>query len=211
MDRLSDYDAVAITLPADAALRDGWFKCQVIAMSGLTAALEPIDRGELLWLPSRIEGSFMTFRHERTLVALKGTLTQSGTVSDLRFRVSDGVHMPRSRASRSRICLPIALRRKGSEQRLQGLTVDLSADGVLVECGMDAHPGEELELELALPGHDDPVEAGAMVVRGSEGLIAVRISLGSRDARTRLARFVAENNRAVLHRQRVAADFDFDF
>jgi hypothetical protein len=211
MDRLSDYDAVAITLPADAALRDGTFDCRVIAMSGLTAALEPSDRAELLWLPERVEGSFMTFRHERTLVALKGTLTQSGSLSDLRFRVSDGIHMPRSRASRSKIVLPIALRRKDSPQQIQGLTVDLSSDGILVESTMDVQPGEELDLALALPGDDEPVDAGAVVVRESAGLIALKISLSSRDARQQLARFVAENNRAMLHRQRVAADFDFDF
>jgi hypothetical protein len=211
MDRLSDYDAVAITLPADSSFRDGCFDCKVIALSGLTCALEPNEPGQLLWLPERIEGSFMTFRHDRTLVALKGTLTQSGNLSDLRFRVSDGVHLPRSRASRSRIVLPIALRRQGSRQQIQGLTVDLSADGILIESGMDVRIGEGLELALSLPGHDDPVEALAAVVRESAGLIAVRIDLGSRDARERLARFVAENNRAMLHRQRVAADFDFDF
>jgi hypothetical protein len=211
MDRLSDYDAVAITLPADAAFRDGCFDCQVIALSGLTCALEPNNRAELLWLPERIEGAFLTFRHERTLVALKGTLTQSGTVNDLRFRVSDGIHMPRSRASRSKIVLPIALRRKTSPQQIQGLTVDLSSDGILVESAIDVKPGEELDLALALPGHDDPVEAGAIVVRANSGLVALKIALTSRDARQRLARFVAENNRAMLHRSRVAADFDFDF
>jgi hypothetical protein len=211
MDRLSDYDAVQITLPADAAFRDGCFDCQVIALNGMTCALEPNNRAELLWLPERTEGAFMTFRHERTLVALKGTLTQSGTVDDLRFRVSDGIQLPRSRASRSKIVLPIALRRKDSPQQIQGLTVDLSSDGILVESTIDVQPGEELDLALALPGHDDPVEAGAVVLRESGGLIALKISLSSRDARQRLARFVAENNRAMLQRRRVTAEFDFDF
>jgi hypothetical protein len=207
---LSEYDTVAITVPPDVNFRDACFKCKVIAISGLTAALEPISRGELLWLPEKIEGAFMTFRHERSLVALKGTLCQATSVADMRFRVSDGVHLPRRRASRTEICMPIALRLPGDDEDVQGLTVNLGGDGLVVESAIDVAPGGEVEMTLSLPGSDEPVEARAHVLRAADGLLAIEVRETCRAARGRLARFVVERNRAALHRRRLAAS-EFDF
>ncbi len=207
MNRLSEYDIVAVALPEDGFIRDATFKCRVIAMAGTTVALEPLDKAQVTWLPERVPGAFMVFRHERSLVALKGVLVQPETVGDLRFKVTDGVQIQRRAASRIKIVLPVALRPAGTEiEEVQGLTANLSADGMLVECALDARPGAEVELTMSLPGSDEPVEAVATVARAHEGLLALEFSGASRTARERLARLVVERNRATLHREQLVAD-----
>jgi hypothetical protein len=209
MNRLSEYEDVEITLPPDVVFRDACFKCSVIAVTGATAALEPANRAEVMWLAPRIDGAFMTFHHHDALVALKGTLTHIGSIADLRFKVSDGVQLPRRKASRARVCLPVALRRSGSPEVVQGLTVDLSGDGVLVETMLHVATGDAVALTLSLPGSDEAVEAVTTVVRTAPGVIAVQLSHASRDARARLAEFVVERNRAALHLRQLELGDDF--
>jgi hypothetical protein len=212
MHRLREFETVAITLPEDGLLRDATFKCHVVAIAGTTVALEPIDRAAVTWLPEEVWGAFLLFGDKDGLVALKGTLVQRDTIGDLRFKVSDTAQSNRRKASRVVACLPVTVRRDGDVEGVEGLTVNISADGLLVETRLDAPLGTTLEVSMSLPGSDDPVVVGANVVRLEPGRLALRLDPAARDAARRLGRFVLERNRALLHRgQQVHATADLDF
>lgn len=200
MNRLREYDLVTITLPElDIRLRNGCFDCWVVAIVGDTAALEARDRSQVVWLPDRVSGAFMSFRHRNKLVGLKGVLDCKRDVGDLRFTVGDGVQQRRRSASRLDICAPVALRRAGGGEEAGGVTLNVSADGLLVESDVEAAAGDRVELVLSLPGEDQPVEAVATVVRHNGGLLAMRLARGDQ-ARALLGNFVCEHNRATLRR-----------
>jgi len=204
MNRLREYDLVTVTLPEDdARLRNACFDCHVVAIVGATAALEAVERSQVVWLPERVEGAFMSYRHDDKLVGLKGVLTTKEDVGDLRFTVVDGVQQRRRSASQLDICAPVLLKRPGVGQECDGVTMNVSADGLLVESDLDATVGEQLELVLSLPGDDEPVQAVATVVRLNSGLVAVQLGHTERVARGRLGSFVLEHNRATLRRSRL--------
>lgn len=200
--RLREYDVVTITLPADdAKLHNGCFECDVVAIVGSTVALEARDRTEVVWLPPRVDGAFMSFRHGRELVGLKGVLLTKEDVGDLRFIVSDGVQRHGRPSSRLAICAPITLSLGGVE--CGGVTVNLGADGILAEAELPAAGiGDDVDLVLSLPGVDAAVAGTAKVVRHADGLLALELPRGER-ARGTLGRFVLEANRARLRRTRV--------
>jgi hypothetical protein len=205
MHRLKEFDTVALALPDDGMSRDTSFACRVIAKAGSTVALEPLERAKATWLPERLPGAFIVFRHVGALVALKGVLVQQGSVGDLRFRVTDDVAP--AKASRTRIHLPVSLRRTDLEgDEIQGLSVELSGDALLIRTSLDAPVGCELEAVLSLPGSDEPIELSAHVVHAANGLLELEIDGRHRDARARLARFVLERNRAALPRDPGDAD-----
>jgi hypothetical protein len=207
--RLREYDVVTITLPADdAKLRNGCFECDVVAIMGNTTALEARDRSEVLWLPERVDGAFMSFRRDRELVGLKGILTTKDDVGDLRFTVSDGVQRRRRTSSRLEICAPITLTAGG--EQVGGVTLNVSADGILAESDLRAAIGDEVEFVLSLPGVDEALEGTASVLRQNEGLMALEFGRSQHELRSRLGMFVLEHNRAALRRTRgglVEAEF----
>ena len=204
MNRLTEFDVVAVALPDEGMTRDTTFSCRVIAKAGSTVALEPLERSKATWLPERVPGAFILFRHDGSLVALKGIIVQQGSIGDLRFKVTDDVAP--AKASRTRIHLPVSLRRTDAEDEAQGITVELSADALLVRANLDAPVASEVEAALSLPGSDDPVEVGAVVVHAADGLLELELGAHSRTARARLARFVLERNRAALPRELHDAD-----
>ena len=209
MQRLREYDVVTITLPADdAKLRNGCFECDVVAIMGNTTALEARDRSEVLWLPERVDGAFMSFRRDRELVGLKGILTTKDDVGDLRFTVSDGVQRRRRTSSRLEICAPVTLTAGG--EQAGGVTLNVSADGILAESDLRAAIGDEVEFVLSLPGVDEALEGTASVLRQNEGLMALEFGRSQHELRSRLGMFVLEHNRAALRRTRgglVEAEF----
>jgi hypothetical protein len=201
MRRLKDFGVAVVTLPsAYTNLRRGCFECRVVAVMGDSVALEPRHPEEVAWLPDHVDDTFVTFRHERSLVGLRGRLTANGAVGDLRFTVTDGVHTGTRSASRIKINAPITLRPAGGSEESHGITVDFSADGILSECDLDVVARDRIGFELSLPGSDEPVSGDATVVRQSSGLIAVQIDRECRAARTVLGAFVLEYNRALLRR-----------
>jgi hypothetical protein len=201
MKRLRDFDVAVVTLPpAFANLRRGCFDCRVVGIVGNTIALEPRHPEEVAWLPEQVDDTFVTFRYERSLVGLRGRLTAKGAVGDIRFTVTDGVHTGRRRASRVKINAPITLSRRDGTAECHGITVDLSADGILAEGDLAVVRGDVVNFELSLPGSDEPVRADASVVRQGSGLVAVQIDPECREARSRLGAFVLEYNRALLRR-----------
>ena len=207
MRRLREHDLVVVSLPSDVLARTGSFDCHVLAVVGSTAALEPRRKADVLWLPPQVDGALMSFRAGPALVGLKGVLSTKEAIGDLRFRVTDGVHMPRLEATRLRLCAPITLRLGGGPQS-EGVTIELGADGILAESRLDASVGDQVELRLSLPGSDAPVETTARVVRRDGGLVGVQLT--DRGTRTTLGTFVLEYNRAQLHRARGdLAELDF--
>jgi hypothetical protein len=208
--RLREYDVVTISLPAeDTKLRHGCFVCDVVAILSNTAALEPRDPAEVMWLPQRVDGAFMSFRRERELVGLKGLLLIQDQGRDLRFTVSDGVQRPRRISSRVEFCAPITLLPAGGGS-CSGVTVNVGAEGILVEADLSAVPGDEVQMILSLPGLDEALEIPATVVRLSEGLVALELARSQHDARHSLGMFVLAHNRAALRGARgdiVEADF----
>lgn len=198
MRRLREFDIVSISLPEGVPMRSDSIRCHVLATVGVTAALEPLQSADAAWLPHDVHGALMAFRHGGSLVALKGTLSSEGTVGgDLRFTVRDGVH-ERRRASRIDLRAPISLTVAGETH--DGLTVNVSADGLLVEAPCAAGAGAEARFALSLPGADDPVEGAAMVVRTGECLVGLELPASALPIRSLLARVVLEHNRAVLRR-----------
>jgi hypothetical protein len=209
--RLREYDVVTVSLPTDdAKLRNGCFECDVVAILNDTAALEPRDPSDVMWLPERVEGAFMSFRRGRELVGLKGILVMKDDAGDLRFTVSDGVQRRRRTSSRLDITAPITISLPATGAQVSGVTVNIGGDGILAEADLAAAPGEEVEVLLSLPGFEDAIEAVATVVRHSEGLIALELNRARHDLRHRLGMFVLEHNRTALRQSRgtsVQADF----
>lgn len=203
MKRLREYDLVTITLPVDAKLRTGCFECDVVAIVGSTVALEARDRSEVVWLPERVNGAFMSFRHGRELVGLKGILTTKEDVGDLRFIVSDGVQRRGRGSSRLEICAPITLSLPASGVQCGGVTVNVGADGILAEAELPASVGDDVWLVLSLPGVDEAVEGTAKVAGHGDGRVALELARGERTVRSALGRFVLEANRARLRRTRL--------
>lgn len=206
MHRLREFDVVAVTLPEAGLLRDGAFMCHVIAIAGTTIALEPVDRPAVTWLPDFVDGTFLTFSHGHSLIALKGALLQRGAVGDLRFKVTDRPRADRRKASRVNACLPVQL--DGRE----GLTVNLSADGLLVDCDVPASAGGEVDITLSLPGSDEPLLVQGTVSRVDGGRVELQLDHAAAAVHSRLATFVLEHNRVTLrHRLQTADPYDYDF
>jgi hypothetical protein len=200
--RLKEFDTVTLALPDEVPSREASFPCRVIAKAGPTVALEPVNEPKAL--PPRLNGVFLVFRHDGALIALKGVLVHEGTADDLRFIVTDDVAP--FRASRTRVHVPVSMRLAGEEDEGLGLSVEVSADELLVRCSLAAPVGSAVEAVLSLPGSDEPVELRATVAHSADGLLELALEGSAREARSRLARFVLERNRAAMPRESRDAD-----
>jgi hypothetical protein len=183
-------------------LRGGALRCEVIAMAGRTAALLPLDEKDVVWLPMRMADAMMTFSHAGALVALKGTLTRedAGHVS---FTVGDGVLLNRRRGTRAGAIVPVALRRRVDGARGEGMTLDVSADGLRTATTLAGGVGDVVTATLSV-GDDEQLAVEARVVREVAGTLALELAEGQDDARARLGALVLAHNRAVLESRRTA-------
>ncbi len=204
MERLSEFAVVTINIAFTARLARtvDVFQATVLAIVGGTAALEPFDPRDTVDLPDLAFDTVMSFKHKGAVIGLKGDLSKRAGGSDLRFSVADGVELPRRGATRVTVPLPMFVRllRRGEEE--SATSVNVSANGVLMETVMNASPGDAIEIRI-WPGLPQEVAARGRVVRAGQGLVAVEIAPDERDARSRLATFVVEFNRQTLHRERV--------
>ena len=89
VDRLRDHDTVAIALPRGHYLVPMSFTARILAVEGMTVALEVDNKAETARLPERVANAFMTFRHGDALVGFRGTLHAARPVGDFRFVVAD--------------------------------------------------------------------------------------------------------------------------
>jgi hypothetical protein len=201
MRRLSEFSVVTVNPPWRGALRSDSFQCHVLAVIDDTAALQPVDIASTLWLPERMDRALLSFRHGGALVGLCGTLSLRERVGDLRFTVTDGIQAPGRRATRINISAPVTLRRAGGAETVEGSTVNLSANGILVESELHLVAGDAVEFELTLEGVAEPFEAAATVARVTDdGGAGLEIYPSHQAVRSRLGSFVVEHNRAVLRR-----------
>jgi PilZ domain len=200
MRRLAEFSVVTVNPPWRGALRSDSFECYVLAVVDETAAIQPVDVSSTLWLPEQMDRALLSFRHKGALVGLCGTLTVLD-IGDLRYTVSDGIQAPGRRATRIDVCAPVMLRRAGSADVVAGQAVNISANGILVESELDLVAGDAVEVVLTLGGVAEPIEAMARVARiTGDGCAGIELDPQNRAARSRLATFVVEHNRAVLLR-----------
>ena len=210
MDRLTEGALVSISLPTeDLRLRMSRLLCHVVAIADGVAALEPLGRADARRLPDELDSVYMGFRHKEMLVGLQGRLYKRD--GDLRFSVSDGVHVPRQRATRLKLTAPVTVRRADPPAEVESLTVNLSVDGMLAESELVAQVGETLRLTFSLPGFDAEMNAEGRVVRCADGLIAMQFTQIDRRVRGRIGAFIFEGNRDLYRRGRDATIAEDEF
>ena len=202
MRRLRELEQVVVVPPQDVVpLRTGALRCEVIAMKGRTAALEPLDDKEVVWLPVRMADAMLTFHHAGALVALKGTLARE-ELGHVSFTVDDGVLVDRRRATRASVTVPVFVRRPSDGATGEGMTLDVSADGLLTATSLTGSVGDVAIATLSLEDGGGPLEVEARVVRETDGMLALELAESMDAARTRLAAVVLDHNRAVIHARR---------
>jgi PilZ domain len=216
MDRLTEDDIVVLTLPPDSGrFSRSSFECHVLAIAGRTAALEAIDRSAVLRVKSVVENVFMTFTDGSALVGLRGMLVSADPPGDFRFVVSEQEAAARARPTRVDLELPLTIRQAGSLKQAEGVTVNVSIGGLLVNTDLEAAIGDVVGITLRLDGDDgDPLpEMEATVVRAASGKVAVQFAASVDRAVVRrigslvIATRRAERTRAQRASQMGAADF----
>jgi hypothetical protein len=209
VDRLHDHDTVVVTLPRGPYLVPVSFTARILAIEGMTVALElenPEDTGRIA---GTAPGSLMTFRHADALVGFRGTLYTAQPTGDLRFVVADRI-ATRARSTRINCMTRIRFRRLTDEQpgtEAVGVTINIAPAGLLIEAaGTHAATGDRIEFHMTHPDDRTQIVTGeAVVVRHGDGLIAVAVAEESEDARARLGALVISRSRAALHKDDPAA------
>jgi hypothetical protein len=210
MDRLREFSIVTISLPDSARLSE--FKAYVIGVHRKVATLQPVARTETLWLPERVEDVIMSFRHGNDqTVGLKGDLRCGDDPNDVRFRVTDGVYVPRRRSSRLKLCAPASLTAPdGGEIACQ--TYDVGADGVMLEGPGDLQADQVVSLTLMLPESAEGVSTQARVTEIHDGGLSSLEFVGlQRETQRRLTDFVTEHFRRRLNIVRALREDDDDW
>lgn len=203
MNRLQDHETVVVTLPRGHYLVPTSFTARILAVEGMTVALEAENKGETARLTERVPNAFLTFRHGGSLVGFRGTLHAVRPMGDFRFVVSDRA-ATRSRSTRINCMTRVTIARLGGSERgeeVQGVTVNIAPGGLLIEAaGTDAVTGDLVAFQLTHPDDRDKVVTGeATVVRHGEGLLAVAVTDGT-DAQAELGALVVARSRKALHR-----------
>lgn len=210
MDRLNENDLVEVTLPEKAAnLPRTPLACHVLAVAGRSVVLEAVDKVAVLRLPKAIEDTLLVFRHENSLVALKGVVIVEDVPGDLRFVAHEREGQRRRRSTRAEVMVGVKVRVRGEEEALETSTLNVSVGGMLLECELDLAAGDELEIEL-FPNRrtDAPVAlvATGVVQRAGQGLLALAFDQSTPLAfRSELARLVIEERRATRLRREAQA------
>ena len=193
MDRLREFSIVTVSLPDSA--RASEFRAYVVGVHREVAALQPVERVEL---PESIGDVLMTFTHGTQTVGLKGELRVEGAPDDLRFRVTDGVCIPRRRSTRLKLCAPASVAPAGGGAMAVCQTHDVGPDGLVLEGVTGFSLGERLSVTLMLPETPDAVVARAVVTDVDDELCAVEFVGLDSETRRRLSDFVSEHFRRRL-------------
>jgi len=204
VNRLRDHDTVVVTLPHGQYLVPASFTARILAVEGMTVALEVERKAETARLTRDVPSAFLTFRHGDSLVGFRGTLHVVEPAGDFRFVVSDQA-ATRSRSTRINCMTRVAIRRLSGDEpgeEVQGVSVNIASGGLLIEAaGTDAVTGDLIEFRLTHPDERGSIVAGeATVVRHGEGLVAVAVTDDSVAAHAALAALVVARSRAALHR-----------
>jgi hypothetical protein len=203
MKRLLENEIVALGLPFRIRMGSpNAVDCVVLAISGRTASLEAIDKPAWARVPGEVEQVYMTFGRRSALVSLRGHLSTSGAVGEMRFAVTDGAHVRPDCPTRARVALPLTVSRLGSAESVEATTVDISTNGLLLDCDLDVAAGESLDCCLALPNRRVEAHVVARVVKIAAGGIAVTFDQGSAtpDLQQALFELVTTQRRLEWHR-----------
>jgi hypothetical protein len=193
MDRLREFSIVTVSLPDSA--RASEFRAYVVGVHREVAALQPVERVEL---PESIGNVLMSFTHGTQTVGLKGELRVEGAPDDLRFRVTDGVCIPRRRSSRLKLCAPASVAPAEGGAMTVCQTHDVGPDGLVLEGVSGVTLGQLLAVTVMLPETPDAVVARAVVTDFDEELCAVEFVGLEADTRRLLSDVVAEHFRRRL-------------
>ena len=201
MRRLREHQLVTLEIERPSASID----CQVVAVEGNEATLDPISADDLPRVPIEGKDALLTFEYRSQLITLRGVGRRDSFGKELRFAVTDKVMVPqRRRYARVPVALPLALTTPGGAT-VETQTRDLSADGLLVE---QLLPTEEpsLQMVLRLPDRGPPISCEVRIVRHVGGGTALRFATISAEDRGRLKQFVATRKRLILEHVRNRAD-----
>jgi hypothetical protein len=197
--RLREGQVVTFELPApERGEPPASLSCSVVAVHGDEVALLGHDPPPVPRLPDVLAGIYMTFRHGTALVALHGAIGANEDPTDLRFWVTDGVHLPRRRSTRHRLRLPLEV--AGQEVE----TVNVSADGALVAPAGSLAVGETVGFRVGLEGAE-PIEGSGTVVRVEDDQAALHFVGLEADDRIRLKEHVIALMRTEVARARSAS------
>ena len=195
MDRLREFSIVTVSLPDSARVSE--FKAYVVGVQYTVATLQPVERVDPAWLPEAVQNVLLTFAHGTQTVTLKGALQTGERPDELHFRVTDGVCVPRRRASRLKLCAPVSLIVDGGELICQ--THDIGPDGVMLEGAGDLRVKQPASITVMLPEDPDPVVAlGVVTESRDDGLCWLEFSAMEALTRRRLGDFVSEHFRRRL-------------
>lgn len=203
MKRLLENEIVEIALPGEIrAYSQNAVDCVVLAISGRTASLEAIDKPAWVRVPDEVEQVYMTFGRRSALVSLRGRLSSSGAVGELRFAVTDGAQVRPDCPTRALVALPLTVSRLGSAESVEATTVDIRTNGLLLDCDLDLAAGESLDCCLALPNRRAEAHVVARVVKVAASGIAVTFDHGSATPNLQHALFelVTAQRRLEWHR-----------
>ena len=207
MRRLRENVIVSLGLPGEIrTYSQSAVDCVVLAISGRTASLEAIDKPAWTRVPDEVEQVYMTFLYQNALVSLRGRLSCTGNVGEMRFAVTDEAHVRTEMPTRAAIALPLRVSRVGATDAVEATTIDISTNGLLIECDLDVNPGELLECSLALPNRPGDSLVIGQVVNVAAGGFAVTFTKGSTPVDTRFALFelVTAQRRAEWRRAAAA-------
>jgi hypothetical protein len=193
MDRLREFSIVTVSLPDSARVSE--FKAYVVGVHRDFASLQPVER---LDLAEPVANVLMSFAHGAQTVGLKGEIRADRAPGQLRFRVTDGVCVPRRRASRLKLCAPASVTPVDGGAEIACQTYDIGSDGLTVEGALPA--GQLVAVSVTLPESPDAVTAQAVVTEVREdSLSALEFVALDRDMRRVLSDFVTEHFRRRLH------------
>jgi PilZ domain-containing protein len=184
----------------------------VIGVHRQVATLQPVARTETLCLPESVPDVLMSFRHGRSqIIGLKGELRCGDEPDDVRFRVTDGVYVPRRRSSRLKLCAPAYVTAPdGAEIVCQ--TYDVGPDGVILEGVTGLEVDHVVVLSLMLPESPEPVLTNARVTEIHDGaLSSLEFVDVDRGTQRRLTDFVTEHFRRRLNIVRALREDDDDW
>jgi len=193
MDRLREFSIVTVSLPDSA--RASEFRAYVVGVHREVAALQPVERVEL---PDSIGNVLMSFMHGTQTVGLKGELRVEGAPDDLRFRVTDGVCIPRVRSTRLKLCAPASVAPADGGAMTVCQTHDVGPDGLVLEGVSGVSLGQLLSVTVMLPETPDAVVGRAVVTDFDDELCAVEFVGLETETRRQLSDFVSEHFRRRL-------------
>ncbi len=175
----------------------------MLAVAGRTVALEAVDKAATLRLPQSIDNVLLTFRSKNSLIGLKGVLLTQELPGDLRFVAAPKEGQRRTRPTRAQVAIPVTLKRRGADVASEGVTVDMSLVGTLVECELELEKADEVELCLLVGKREATADGGGIVLFGTvtrvaHGLVAIEFAPASAQThRIQIGWLVIEERRAA--------------